>query len=229
LCVDFLLPTYQKNDFSRSDNSWAQTVEAICGVGPFLPKSRKALGFPEQNTSPLGTLVNAFRRIDKGTKCLFAPNDVAKSYAIQFRKGARDYIDDTLWWKAAQEEDQKQNTGGARSTAVNTGETPSDDISSYLGITEAAVPVSPPLSNAESAVTASTITSNEIDTPVSMGVSSPVSETSNMDELILRSTLVNQLSGKNYKFGNTAPLNVRVYELNKGEILAHGETKPCFF
>ena len=58
LHVDYLLPTYQKNDFDRSDNSWAQTVEAICGVGPFLPKSRKALGFSEQNPSPLCVLVN---------------------------------------------------------------------------------------------------------------------------------------------------------------------------
>jgi hypothetical protein len=154
---------------------------------------------------------------------------VAKTYTIQFRKGARDYIDDTLWWKAAQEEDQKQNTGGVRSTAVNTGETPSDDIGSYLGITDTVIPVSPSLSNAESAITASTITNNEIDTPISTDVPSSVPETSNMDELILRSTLVNQLSGKNYKFGNTAPLNVRVYELNKGEILACGEKKPCFF
>ena len=104
LHVDYLLPTYQKNDFDRSDNSWAQTVEAICGVGPFLPKSRKALGFSEQNPSPLCVLVNAFRRVDKGTKCLFAPNDVAKRYAAEFRKGIRDYLDDILWWKAAQEE-----------------------------------------------------------------------------------------------------------------------------
>ena len=37
LHVDYLLPTYQKNDFDRADASWAQTVEAICGVGPFLP------------------------------------------------------------------------------------------------------------------------------------------------------------------------------------------------
>jgi hypothetical protein len=229
LCVDFLLPTYQKNDFDRSDNSWLQTIEAICGVGPFLPKSRKALGFPGQNTSPLGMLVNAFRRVDKGTKCLFAPNDLAKKYAIEFRKGARNYIDDTLWWKAAQEEDQKQNTGGARSTTVNTGETPSDDIGSYLGITDAVIQAPSSLSNAESSITASTITNNEIDISISTDVPSLVTETSNMDELILRSTLVNQLSGKNYKFGNTAPLNVRVYELNKGEILAHGEKKPCFF
>ena len=43
----------------RADVSWEQTREAICGIGPFLPKSRKAMGFHEDNTSPLCLLVNA--------------------------------------------------------------------------------------------------------------------------------------------------------------------------
>lgn len=132
LHVDYLIPTYQKNDFDRADASWEQTREAICGVGPFLPKARKALGFYEDNISPLCLLVNAYRRVDKGTKCLFAPNDLAKKYAIEFRKGTRDYQDDTKWWKAAQEEDQK-NSSSSATTDVNTGTTPSDDIGAYLG------------------------------------------------------------------------------------------------
>lgn len=225
LHVDYLLPTYQKNDFDRSDNSWAQTVEAICGVGPFLPKSRKALGFSEQNLSPLCLLVNAFRRIDAGTKCLFAPNELAKRYAIEFRKGKRDYLDDILWWKAAQEEDQKQSTGGARATTtVNTGETPSDDISAYInGV------VTPPSSQTVSVPSTSgtqpitTATSPQFDN------SSTTQETSKLDELIQRATPVSQLSGRNYKFGNAGSLNVRVYELNGGAIFYRGEKKPCFF
>lgn len=214
LHVDYLLPTYQKNDFDRSDNSWVQTVDAICGAGPFLPKSRKALGFPEQSASPLGVLVNAFRRIDKGTKCLFAPNDVAKRYAAEFRKGMPDYLDDTLWWKAAQEEDQKQNTGGTRSTAVNTGDVPSDDIGAYLG-GESGSPTPTPQPGGSS-----------VNTPQSTPVTP---ETSKLDDLILNSSIVSQLSGRNYKFGNTGSLNVRVYELNRGVILLRGERKPCFF
>lgn len=230
LHVDYLLPTYQKNDFDRSDNSWAQTVEAICGVGPFLPKSRKGLGFPEQNTSPLGIMVNAFRRVDKGTKCLFAPNDIAKGYAAQFRKDMRDYLDDTLWWKAAQEEDQKQNTGGARSTAVNTGDAPSDDIGAYLGTSSdgASTPATTTTPTSSGACTDNTAGSATIAPPVVPPVS-PAPETSKLDELIQRSTAVSQLSGRNYKFGNTAPLNVRVYELTRGEIFYRGEKKPCFF
>lgn len=213
LHVDYLLPTYQKNDFDRSDNSWAQTIEAICGVGPFLPKSRKALGFAEQNSSPLGTLVNAYRRVDKGTKCLFTPNDIAKTYTAQFRKGSRDFLDDTLWWKAAQEEDQKQSTGGTRSTAVNKGDTPSDNIDSYLGSVTGA------------STSPSSVSSGTLPPPTTTATS----ETSKLDELIQRSNPVSQLSGKHYKFGNAAPLNIRAYELNSGEILANGEKRPCFF
>ncbi len=226
LHVDYLLPTYQKNDFDRSDSSWAQTVEAICGVGPFLPKSRKALGFPEQNLSPLCMLVNAFRRVDKGTKCLFAPNDVAKRYAAEFKKGMRDYLDDILWWKAAQEEDQKQSTGGARATtSVNTGETPSDDIGAYItgAVTSPLTQTrnEPPIGGSQSS--APPATSSQL-------ASIPVaSETSKLDELIQRAAPVSQLSGRNYKFGNTGSLNVRVYELNRGAIFFHGEKKPCFF
>ena len=223
LHVDYLLPTYQKNDFDRSDNSWAQTVEAICGVGPFLPKSRKALGFSEQNPSPLCVLVNAFRRVDKGTKCLFAPNDVAKRYAAEFRKGIRDYLDDILWWKAAQEEDQKQSTGGARATtSVNTGETPSDDISAYISGTV----ISPPQVIVRGNPTDDSQPSS---LPVTTPQPVPSPETSKLDELIQRAISVSQLSGRNYKFGNTGSLNVRVYELSRGSIFYRGEKKPCFF
>jgi hypothetical protein len=219
LRVDYLLPTYQKNDFNRSDRSWQDTVEAICGVGPFLPQYRKALGFQEPNTSPLGLLISAYRRPNTGTKSLFAPNALAKSYAAQFRKEIREYLDDTLWWKAAQEEDQKQNTGGTRATTeVNTGDAPSDDISAYLGGVAGSTPTP----------TMPSPTSN-LDDHSAPTVVAPVPETSSRDELIQRSTVVSQLSGKNYKFGNAASLNVHVRELNSGDILSKGEKKPCFF
>lgn len=222
LNVDYLLPTYQKNDFDRTDRSWEQTVEALCGVGPFLPKSRKAMGFREPNTSPLGLLVNAYRRVDKGTKCLFAPNDISKRYAAEFKKGRRDYIDDILWWKAAQEEDQKQNTGGSRSTtAVNTGDVPSDDINSYLGGSGSASQTGSSSSNGTSTVSG---TYAPTGTSPSLEV-----ETSELDELIQRATPISQLTGKNYRFGNAGSLNVRAYELNYGEIKYKGERKPCFF
>ena len=223
LNVDYLIPTYQKNNFDREDISWAQTVEAICGVGPFLPKQRKALGFTEQNTAPLCLLVNAYRRIDKGTKCLFAPNDLAKQYAAEFRKGTRDFMDDTKWWKAAQEEDQKNLTGGSRTTEVNPGEQPSDDIDQYLGGSGSLIGGSGSLVLNEDG---SAGQGNQADNSTA---ASSTPETTPLDDLLRRSTAVQQLSGKRYKFGRGYPLNVRAYELNSGIIKNRGERVPCFF
>lgn len=225
LHVDYLIPTYQKNDFDRADASWEQTREAICGVGPFLPKARKAMGFYEDNTSPLCLLVNAYRRVDKGTKCLFTPNDLAKKYAAEFKKGSRDYLDDTKWWKAAQEEDQKSDSGAA-TTDVNTGATPSDDISAYLGgdgqtgTTDTGTGVLTNAGNGFSSTTPGTISGNT--TPAAP-------ETSSMDDLLQRSVPIQQLSGRHYPFGRTGSLNIRAYELTKGEIKQNGERKPCHF
>ncbi len=219
LHVNYLLPTYQKNDFDRMDESWHQTVDAICGAGPFLPQRRKAMGFPDAATSPLGILVNAYRRVDAGTKCLFAPNDIAKLYAAQFRSGKREYIDDTLWWKAAQEEDQKRSTGGSRSTtAVNSGETPSDDLGLYLGV------------GVGTSTVGGAMTPSITPTPplLTLPLTPPTEVTSTLDELIRNSNPVVQLTGK-YSFGVAAALNVRSYEMKTGTILARGERKPCFF
>lgn len=183
------------------------------------------MGFHEDNTSPLCLLVNAYRRVDKGTKCLFAPNDLAKRYAAEFKRGSRDYLDDTKWWKAAQEEDQKNRSGGA-TTEVNTGASPSDDISAYLGGSG---------QNNETDISANTPLNGGAEGLSSMSSSMPggttqsVSETSSMDDLLQRSTSVQQLSGRHYPFGRTGSLNVRAYELTKGEIKQNGERKPCHF
>ena len=217
LHVDYLLPTYQKNDFDRSDASWEQTREAICGMGPFLPKLRKALGFTEENTSPLCLLVNAYRRVDKGTVWLFAPNDIAKKYATEFRKGVRDYIDDTKWWKAAQEEDQKSRTKSS-TTPVNTGDTPSDDIGAYLG--------GEPTSGDSSA---SGFTGTIPATPATLTTPPSVPETSSMDDLLQRSVPIQSLSGRNYSFGRSGSLNIRAYKLERGDIKQNGVRKPCHF
>jgi len=224
LKVDYLLPTYQKNDFNRSDKSWQDTVEAICGIGPVLPKYRNALKFQEPNTSPLGMLIRAYNRTNAGTKCLLAPNALAKIYAVKFKKDDREYFDDTLWWKAAQEEDQKKSTGGTRvTTEVNIGETPSDDISAYLDGVSSNVSTTTVSSLAESVVM------SNLDCCSKPTTVTPIPKTSSRDELMLRSTLVSQLSGKIYKFGNVGSLNVQVRELNNGDILAYGEKRPCFF
>lgn len=215
LYVDYLLPTYQKNDFDKTDLSWLQTREAVCGVGPYLPKSRKALGFTEPATSPLGILVNAYRRVDTGTKCLFAPNELAKKYAHQFKLNKRDYIGDDLWWKAAQEEDQKRVLGGGKvSTTVNPGDEPTDNIDEYL-------PSSGTNTQNTAGAGSSAISTVSVE-------NKPAEETSKLDELIQRAELISQMSGK-YSFSRSADLSVRAYELKKGIILFKGVRKPCFF
>ena len=231
LNVDYLIPTYQKNDFDRSDDSWKQTAEALCGTGPFLPKSRKNMGFTEPNTSPLCLLVNAYRRVDKGTKCLFAPNDLAKQFAAEFRKGVRDYMDDTKWWKAAQEEDQKSQTGGARTTEVNQGDAPSDDISDYIGGGSGTSSSTEGIGSASgtSASTGHSSGGSSTTSTTEDHASESEPETSTMDDLLLRSSPVQQLTGKNYKFGHGYPLNVRAYELTHGEIKYKGERRATFF
>jgi hypothetical protein len=219
LYVDYLLPTYQKNGFDKSDRSWADTVEAVCGIGPFRAQSRKNYNFTEPNNSPLCLLVNAYQRPTAGTRLLFAPNDTAKRYAAQFKRGSRDYIDDSLWWKAAQEEDQKQNTGGGRATPVNPGDSPSDDIGDYLPGFDGGTPAQE--TSQTDATTSATGTGVVAPPPP------PTPETSGIDELIQRSNMVAQFSG-NYRFGNTQ-LKVRAYELKTGQILEKGAKKPCAF
>ena len=50
-----------------------------------------------------------------------------------------------------------------------------------------------------------------------------------MDDLLQRSVPIQQLSGRHYPFGRTGSLNIRAYELTRGEIKQNGERKPCHF
>ena len=211
LHVDFLLPTYQKNDFDRTDRSWKQLVDFICGAGPYLPKARKAAGFTDPVEAPIPLLANAYRRCDPGTKCLYVPTATAKQFLTEFRNGKPEYQTDELWFKAAQEEDQRKRTGN-ETTVVNSGSETTDDIDEYF-LTEPD-PVTPPQPIASPATDT---------TPVSVPAA-----TSTKNELIGHAMPVVSLSG-NYSFGSVSPFNVKAYELTAGEILVEGESRPCFF
>lgn len=213
--VDFLLPTYQKNDFDRNDYSWSQAVEALCGLGPYLPQQRKALGFTEDVTAPIPVLVNAYRRSDAGTKCLAAPNQLAKQYAQLFRAGKSEYISDDIWWKAAQEEDQKKATGGASlTTAVNSGDEDSDDISAYFG--------------GSGQTPATKVNTQKPQGTTASSPATPPVTSSKLDDLLQNSIAVTQLSNK-YFYSTTSPLTVYAYELKSGEILKDDISCPCYF
>ena len=86
LNVDYLLPTYQKNDFDRSDTSWAQTVEAICGVGPFSAYLfARSLG-ANKHFVPLSTRRYALTSKHNG-EIFSSVNPIAYKYRPQFWVG----------------------------------------------------------------------------------------------------------------------------------------------
>lgn len=226
LHVDFLLPTYQKNDFDRTDRSWQQLVDFVCGAGPYLPKQRKAAGFTDPIEAPIPLLANAYRRPDPGTKHLFVPSSTARQFLAEFRNGNPDYQSDELWFRAAQEEDQRKRSGG-QTTVVNTGSDTTDDIDEYLpGAT--GQPTEPNGNDSTSStVPTSNVTLGGRETSTPTNVTAPLANSSK-DELIMRSHPVVTLSGS-YSFGTVPPFNVTAYELTSGEIKVEGNSKPCFF
>lgn len=206
--VDYLLPTYQKNGFDTSNRAWKLTVDAIRGAGPILPKQRQALGYTGDNSSPLGILVNAYRRSDPGTKCLALRRDVAKSMYAEFRKGNPDYASDDRWYKALQEEDRAR--GGESEDnlpSVDGGAVPSDDISNYIDEMQGVAPAAPvPAENPESL---------------------PREETSSKAELVSNSEKQASLSGP-YTFDpRIRGFDISAWRLQKGDILKSGKRVPC--
>ncbi len=206
--VDYLLPTYQKNDFDRTDPSWLETVEALRGVGPLLPKERKAMGYNEPNGSPLGLLANAYRRSDPGTKCLYVERAVSREFLERFRRGDPELITDDKWWQAAQEADRLNATRNARTAAsVDEGAAASDNADDYAPQTAAVVETTPPPQAPSTVVPAS----------------------STLVELIPRSREISSWSGS-YSYRRTAlPFQVKVWELTEGLIQKSGESVPCVF
>lgn len=219
--VDYLLPTYQKNDFDRTDYSWIQTIEYLCGIGPYLPKARKANGILEPVEAPIPLLCNAYRRSDPGTKCLALPSSIAKRFLQEFQRQVPEYIDDTLWWKAAQEEDQRRSTGNDTS-AVNNGNDASDDIDDYLDGTGDTSTNDNNAGNI-SAGSGHAGGGSTRQTPVT-----PPKPTLTKDELLSKSVPVAQLTG-DYGFQGVIPLKVHAYEIRNAKIIADGIEKPCFF
>jgi arsenate reductase-like glutaredoxin family protein len=203
--VDYLIPTYQKNGFDTSGQAWRLTSEAIRGAGPILPKHRKAFNYDGENESPLGLLVSGYRRSDPGTKNLAINNSLAKQFAEEFRKKNPDYIGDDRWYKAAQEADRSRGEGGAQTTPVNTGETPSDNPDDYGPNT---------ILDDFPSQTTDSITVE------------PKAQTSNRDDLIKKSVKEESLSGK-YAYGSTSPFVVTAWRVVDEPIRLLGERVPC--
>lgn len=189
LNVDYLIPTYQKNGFDTTDRAWRVTIEAIRGAGPILPKKRKAFGYDEDNTSPLGKLVNAYRRADPGTKNLSLPSSVAREFLKEYQGNNPEYQTDDKWYRAAQEADREK---GVPSTPVDKGVRPTDDPGEYGPATGATSTAGGAVQNENASATASSQPQNQ-----------PVL-TSKRDDLIKKSEKVDGLCGK-YLYDATVP------------------------
>ena len=212
LHVDYLIPTYQKNGFDTTDRAWRLTIEAVRGAGPILPKKRQALGYDGDNASPLGRLVNAYRRTDPGTKNLAIPNSLAREFAKRYYAGELEYESDEKWYKVAQESDRERGDGGKGLTPVNSGETPSDDISTYL-------PGAPTGTNAQVGPPVNT-------GPQPSGNVSPVPSTSSRDHLIQHSDKEESLSG-NYAYDTIPGMEISAWRVREGQIRVQGNRVPC--
>lgn len=217
LHVDYLVPTYQKNGFDTSDKSWRLTVEAVRGAGPILPKRRLGAGYDGDNESPLGKLINAFRRTDPGTKNLAIPNSLSKEFAKKFFAHDSEYESDEKWYKAAQESDRELGDGDSGLTPVNPGGTPSDDPLSYLSDENTHGSTQNSLNSKTAAPSAS-----------QSAVSQPKasSQNSSRDELILCSDKEEQLCGK-FAYDSSPGLEATSWKLRNGQIRINGKRVPC--
>lgn len=217
LNVDYLIPTYQKNGFNTTDSSWALTRDAIRGAGPLLPKNREILGCSGNNESPLGLLVNGYRRLDKGTKNLSIDNSLAKEYYREFQKGTPGFQTDEKWYRAAQECDRAD---GAPTIPVNVGIDPSDDLDAYGPVTPSNGNSS--ISEIPTAVMTATPQSGEI-TPET----NPVVDTSSRNDLLAHSSKVESLSQKYSVDPRQGAFNVTAYEVTGMHIKDNGVNRPC--
>lgn len=206
--IDHVPPTYQKNDFHRSDHSWSEVIDVLRGEGPILPKRRTAMGYDGDNNSPLGSLINAYRRVDAGTKCLAAPTTLAREYSSKFENGDPQYQSDEKWWHAAVEQDRlKAEKGASQAGTVDTGDTESDTTDSYLGGGTA---------------------SNTSPTTPGPAVTQPSATDTDPAEILRdRSTQIVELS-RDYAYpGSTTPMTVNVYRVDTGVIGDGDQGVPC--
>jgi hypothetical protein len=204
LHVDFLIPTYQKNDFDRTESAWYETVQIVHGEGPVLPRRRKEMAYTDKPTAPLARLMNAYRRMDPGTKNLSIRSALAKDWAKSFMKGDDDFVSDEKWWRAAIEADRQ---GAEASPAeVDEGVQASDDPDTYSpSATTALPPIAP------------------VVTPAA-----PAPPTTSFNILVQNGHLVESLSGE-FRYGRTAPLKVRTREVREGNIEVDGNKVACTF
>lgn len=121
--LDHCRVTYTKDRFDRTDPTWEEMLQIVCGVGPLRPDKARDLGYSE-NRSPLSLLFQAFRRSTPKPKSAGAwanllvvnDNDKAVEMAKKFHDGDPEFRDDTKWFELVEEEDRKLLFTGAGTT-----------------------------------------------------------------------------------------------------------------
>lgn len=219
--VDYLIPTYQKNDFDRTDIAWELTREAIRGAGPLLPKSRQALGYGSENESPLGRLVNAYRQITPSTKCLCLNHSLARQYYERFLKGDPKYLSDAEWYKACQAEDKAKFEDNQTSSISNSTDNVSSDIDDFAPSTDAST-----LTVEEGKGTGLVQPNTQAQPKASNNT--VLTGSAFFNDLKSRSEKVVLMSGK-YAWGKTPPIEVTVWQVKKGEIKTLKGRQPTYF
>lgn len=141
--LDHVRVNYQKNAFEYDTVEWKYAVRQIRGEGPLRPQLARSLGY-EANESPVGRLFTGYRRLDPGLRSLVpgdgktAIHQKAREWAEEFRKGNPEYQDDSRWYEAARQHDERKVAVPAEATEPS-GDSESD-ARSRLGIPAPADP-----------------------------------------------------------------------------------------
>lgn len=227
--IDHIPPTYQKNDFDRSDNSWYQMVTHIRGDGPIRPSRREALGLTDSNGSPLARLASAYTRTDPGTKNLSIPTKLAREWGSKFRAGEPEYQTDEKWWKAAQEADKNiAEKGASTSPVVDSGDETTDDLDQYGPDTSGAAGASTSSSAGTSNSSQKASSNSAAAAPKAVPKPAPVVTPTNpiaapkkpegAADLQKRASKIETFSREYSYKGCQNPFHVRVWELTSGEL-----------
>lgn len=232
--VDHVPPTYQKNDFDRTDASWHEVVEALRGIGPIRPNNRKAHGFNDDNNSPLGRLVRGYAVVDAGTKHLVAaPHSEARNWAKKFREGDPDYQADDKWWEAAREADRMNaDKRAGKAQKADPGRQSSDDASMYAPGGGDGAPAGAGAADGNGSPSTAAGAGGAATRVIggAAAAAAPVeAQRDPAEDLRARSTR-SVADSRDYSYPEgRAPFAVAVWELNSGKIGEGEDGDPCYF
>lgn len=222
LNVDYLIPTYQKNEFLPSGNAWQLTYDAVHGAGPMQRKNRVKLGYDGENPSVMTLMCTAFRRPEAGTENLCVRNDMARQMAQRFYAHDPDYQSDEKWFVLAKAADGDDGSVGKKTPGDGNlhlplgGQTPTTDVDAIVGVQTA------PTDGTGAAVSVNSDTAAGDEKPKRSSVND-----SEIEDLTACAEEDVEMSGE-YKYANSiGGLRVKAHRLLSGEIRHKSRRVPC--